>query len=175
MSTLPTIPNQIITPKDLSNATSVLSHLNRTLDQITEEKEKVTKPLNEALKAERQRFKPLEEQLTAAITTIKSLMSDYLRKEQDLKDKALQALADGKLSLSKAVALAGQETTGSQASSGEGKVSFITVTKFHITDITKVPHDYLLPNEPAIRQAIKDNTIIPGIEIYQDKQIRNTR
>jgi hypothetical protein len=172
---IPNTPSAIITTDDLANATSVLSTLNQHLDAITTEKEKVTKPLNEALKAERARFKPTEERLTQAIVSIKAMMSQYLQNEQKKKDDALAALASGTADLAQAVTLAGQETTSANSSTGNGKVSFITVRKFRITDITKVPHAYLLPNEPLIRQAMKDNTPIEGVTYYEDKQIRNTR
>ncbi len=48
---------KIINEKDLLEATEMLSQVNKIKDKITLEKEKVVLPLNEALKAERARWK----------------------------------------------------------------------------------------------------------------------
>ena len=164
----------IITQVDLEQATILLSDLNRKLDAITTEKEKVTKPLNEALKAERARFKPYEEQLSLAIASIKQAMSLFITVQEDTKAKAILALQQGEATALDTVAIIA-DNNAQGAKTEQGAVSFINVKAWKITDITKVPHTHLLPNEPLIRQAMKDGQPIAGIEYYMEKQIRNRR
>jgi len=75
-------------PASMVIGVELLSNCNKLLDNLTKEKEKVTKPLNEALKAERARFKPLEGILESAITSIRSKMSVYQTEQVRLQRKA---------------------------------------------------------------------------------------
>lgn len=46
---------------------------------------------------------------------------------------------------------------------------------FRITDETLIPRQYLMVNEPAIRsvvKALKQNTQIPGVEVYSEDSVR---
>lgn len=168
-----TLPS-IITQVDLEQATVLLSDLNRKLDAITTEKEKVTKPLNEALKAERARFKPYEEQLSLAIQSIKDAMRYFLQVQEDTKTKALLALQQGEATALDTVAIIA-DNNAQGAKTEQGAVSFINVKAWKITDITKVPYEYLLTNDVKIREAMKQAQPIAGIEYYMEKQIRNRR
>lgn len=171
--TPPTIP-AIVTQEDLQGATVLLSELNRKLDTLKEEKEKVTKPLNEALKQERARFKPYEEALQGAVDQIKDAMKSFIAKEEEAKAKALIDLRAGNTTATEAIATIAENNTQG-AKTTQGAVSFVEVKAFRIIDITKVPHDYLLPNETMIRQAMKEGKPIAGVEYYTEKQIRNRR
>ena len=54
------------------------------------------------------------------------------------------------------------------------KISGISTQKrwtFRIVDVTKIPHQYLIPDEKAIRQvvrALRNKANIPGIEVYSE-------
>src|SRR5574343_620943 len=89
----------IIDDASLKLGVEMLSRLNQYNDSMQAEKEKVTKPLNEALKAERARFKPLETLYNDAIATIRQKMTDYqtnlIRLQREAQEKIASKLASG--------------------------------------------------------------------------------
>jgi hypothetical protein len=56
-----------------------------------------------------------------------------------------------------------------------GGVSFRKVQKFEVIDIAKVPAAYILPNEVAIRGAMKLGKEIPGVRYYFEEIPYNAR
>ncbi len=53
-------------------------------------------------------------------------------------------------------------------------VSFTTVWKFEVVNVSELPREYLMPDERYIRdvvKALKGNTKIPGIRVYSDQQV----
>jgi hypothetical protein len=169
-----TINNQ----ETLEQATSILSQLNKNLDILTAHKEGKTLPLNAALKSIRADYKPLETQLTDAITSIKNSITTYVGKQ--IKEAAeLQAriLADGRTSLeTKITKLAEVDNSGTdKVQTAQGSVSFVTVKKWRIKDESLIPRAFLIPNEDAIKQAMKEQSPIPGVEFYEEQSIRNYR
>lgn len=166
----------IMDRESMAEAVELLSQANKMKDFVTTEREKVTKPLNEALKAERARWKPLETDLENGIANIRSKMGKY-QTEADRKAKEKEASiaarigeGKGKLKIETAVAkLASIETPDQEVSTDSGSVKFRTVQKFEIIDITMVPSEYLLPNEPLIRQAIAKAVEIPGIRYFEEQ------
>ena len=170
VGSVPTINTQ----GDLEGATVILSELNRKLDALKEEREKVTKPLNEALKAERARFKPYEDKLTEAVATIKASMAGFITRQEEERARALKELQAGEKTAVEAVAImADNQSTG--AKTATGSVSFVEVKAWRIVDIEKIPRAYMVPNEPAIREAMKAGQPVDGVEYYMEKQIRNRR
>lgn len=165
---------------DLAKATEFLSELNKTGDRIKAEEEKVTKPLNEALKAERGRFKPFKDSIADAVARVRAEMTTYRTKvkakEEDDKAKLALRAAKGTISLDKAAEkLAAIEVPKGPIQTTSGSVSFRTVPKFEVLDTSKLPSAYILPNEPAIREAMKDGLKLPGVRYYNEEQPINRR
>jgi len=52
-----------------------------------------------------------------------------------------------------------------------GLISKKTVTKFEVVDKSKLPLDFLVPDEKAIRKAISEGKEIEGVRVYQDIQV----
>jgi len=170
VGSIPTITTQ----SDLEGATIILSELNRKLDTLKEEREKVTKPLNEALKAERARFKPYEDKLTEAVATIKAGMAGFITRQEEERARALKELQAGKVDAVQAVAtMAENNSTGAKTESGS--VSFVEVKAWRVIDESKIPREFLQVNEAKIKEAMKAGTPVEGIEYYLEKQIRNRR
>jgi hypothetical protein len=168
----------IVDVQSLQQATSTLSWLNTQLDNLTAEKEKVTKPLNEALKAERNRFKPAETILSNAIDTLRQNISMYVTAQQRIATEQEQKiLADKRTSTdTKINKLATIENTATdKVTTEQGSISFITVKKYRVTDIAKIPLHFLQVNDDLIKQALKENSPIAGIEYYTEQSIRNYR
>ncbi len=172
----------IATQEDMAGAVTLLSNLNRSLDKITEEKEKVTKPLNEALKAERGRWKPFETKLESAISTIRSKMSSYqtesarLAKIEEEKIAARIAPGKGNLSMETATKKIDEiERADKSVATDAGLVKFRTDKKLKITDALIIPREYLVVDEKAVFEALKKGTTIPGAEIEEVQTPVNIR
>lgn len=157
-------------PKSLEQAMEFLSNLNAKLDQVVDSRETITKPLNEALKQARLKYKPIETTLESAIDVIRDKMSAYAteidnerkKEEQRIQDK----LENGKMSIP--TALKKIETLDSvpgTVSSNSGSVSFRPVEKLKIVDPLLVPRQYLTINEKAVLDDLKNGVKVAGCEI----------
>lgn len=173
---------KIGTPNDMEQATSVLSRLNKFSDDLKKEKEKVTKPLNAALKAERARFAPLEDVLESSIATLRKNMGAYQTEQIRIQRIEEQKIADrigsgkGKLKIETAItkidAVAKPET---KVVTDSGSVRFTEMKKFEVVDITKLPHEFLLPDMVAIRAAMKEGKELTGVRYWTEQVPVNTR
>ena len=161
-----------ITSETMPKAVELLSQLNKFLDKLTEEKEKITKPMNEALKEVRSRYKPTELLLEGAISHLRSDMSQYqteqlrIKKEEEEKIAARIGDGKGKLKIETAVdKINNLNTPASKVSTDAGEVKFRTDKKLKITDENLIPREYLEINESKLLSALKLGNIIPGAEI----------
>jgi len=156
--------------EDMQKATSLLSQLNKLNDRITELKDEVLKPLLEATKAERARWKPSELKNEQAIAYIRSEMTSYqtaLLKAKRLKEEAItKKLSDNKITLDKAItSLEKLPALANTTSTDDGAVSFRNKQTLKVTDITKIAHLYFDLNETRLLDALKTGILIPGAEI----------
>lgn len=166
----------------MAEATTLLSTLNKINDRITEEKEKVTIPLKEALKAENARFAPFEALYKDAISSIRIKMTRYQTEALSLTQTAASSLlarikpGKGNLTIQTATQkLADLPTPASTVSTDAGTIKFRTVTKFTVPDHTKLPLTYLMPDEAKIKQALKENVRILGVNYYEEQVPVNYR
>lgn len=157
--------------KDLIKATEILTLINTYADSVKKSKEAVTKPLNEALKATRTMFKPLEDKLNEAIMVIRKEMTNYQTEQMRQARLEAEKVATGEVSIESAVAL----TPDKKVASKSGSITFVTVKKFEIEDITKVPKDYIMLNEVAVRQALSSGIKLAGIRYWDEQTPRNSR
>lgn len=167
----------ILTNEDLTRATSLLSQLNKQLDAIKAHKEEKTKPLNAALKAIREDYRPYETILSEAIDSLKVKMTTYatlaLKEKQAQEDKIL---ADKRTTTeTKIDRLSTLVDNPTEANTDDGSVKFYTIKKYRVLDITKVPHDLLQVNDTLIKELMKEGEPIPGIEFYEEQTLRNYR
>lgn len=79
--------------KGEKTATAALSELNKLGDEITGQKEELTKPLNAVLKAIRERYKPVETAHANAIRIIKGKLIAYHNAKQAAADKEAAQIA----------------------------------------------------------------------------------
>jgi len=170
----------IATQEDLITATSVLSELNRAKDAIILEREKVTRPLLDALNAERARWKPQETKLDNLITKIRGAMTTFqtaLIAKQRLQEEAIaKKVESGAIKPETAIRRLGQiEDVDKRVETASGSVSFKTVMRFEVVDIDAVPNEYLLVNEVKVRQTLKEGKAIPGIREFEEQIPINTR
>ena len=166
--------------EDMKSATAMLSRVNKVLDSVTEEREKVTKPLNEALKAERTRWKPLETQLNDIIDLLRGKMSSYqtemLQKQKKDEAKIAEKVASGKLSMEKAVTKLGElPALSEKIATEEGSVGFRTAYSVKLTHVNLIPREYLIPDEKKILEALRTGQAISGCELVETQVPVNRR
>lgn len=155
--------------KSMKHATELLSKINQVGDKITEEKEKVTKPLNQALKAERARWKPVEDVYEEAVSIIRGKMTEYQtaeikkQREEEARIAARVGEGKGKLKVETAVKkIEDIERVDDKVKTESGMVKFREDKVLKIMDETFIPDEYWVLDEKKILGALKAGVDVPG-------------
>lgn len=177
------ISDLVIDDKEsLTMATQLLSEANRYLDSVVAWKEAKTKPLNQALRVIRHETKPLEKKLETMIESIRLKMGNYQSRIIAKRSAHEKKIADrigegkGKLKLETAINKIGNlEEVENKTEAEAGSVTFVKQQQFEIMDRTMIPNEYMLPDEPKIRLAMKAGIKIAGIRYFTVQVPRNQR
>ncbi len=160
--------------KDMERATFMLSRLNQMNDKVVEEREKVTVPLNQALKAERGRWKPIETILGGAIDHVRGVMGAYQtrmvneQREEEARIAARVGEGKGKLKVETAIRQMDEvEKPAERVETNAGVVKFRTDKVLKIVDETLIPHEYYDLNEKRVLDALKEDKDVPGTVIEE--------
>lgn len=166
----------------LEVATEMLSRLNLKLKAVTTEKEKVTKPLNAALAAERGRWKPLETMLESAILTIRKEMSAYqteqvrIQKEEEAKIANRIGEGKGKLKVETAVRKIEElDAPETHIATASGSLKFRTDKILKVTDMSKIPMKYFVLNDSMLTKDLKAGIVVAGAELEEVQTPINNR
>ncbi len=149
--------------ESLEEASKFLSKINKILDAIQSEKLKITAPLNEALKVERARWKPLETVYEDLIADTRNKLSLYqtAKMKQAEADyvKIAKQVGNGKLNIDTAQEKIEQIN---QPQKKVAKVSFREDKVLKIVNIAKIPDEYWVVDEKAVKEALKAGKEVPG-------------
>lgn len=163
---------ELTTDAQVVEATEVLSNLNRTLDAVEAEKEKVLKPLREAAKAEKARWAPIEEMFSAGVAHLRGLLSEYQTrkvKEKEVEEKRiLDRVGEGRGYIKPETAIAKLEemqTPAEKVVAESGALSFRESKQLKVTDPALVPDEYWMIDEKALLADLKKGISVPGAEI----------
>ncbi len=170
----------IKTEADMSKAVVMLSEVNKVADGVKTEKEKIVKPLNEALKAERARWAPIETACTNAVATIRQKMMSYQKKLDaeiaEKKAKIIDRVDRGTLRVETAVdKMEALPDAAASVMTTAGSIQWRTVKKLVITNEKMIPREYLDVNEVRIKEALKAGKVVPGAEMIEEKIPSNSR
>lgn len=172
----------IATGEDMTLATETLSKLNALNDRVVEDREKITKPLNAALKEVRAKYKPIESQLEEAIGIVRGKMSKYqtaalkAKSDEEARISARIGEGRGKLKIETAVAqIEAIETPEAKVETEAGAVVFIPTKKFEIVSLAELPIEYHVADEIAIRKKMKEGVELPGVRYWIEQVPRNNR
>lgn len=174
--------------KDMTKATEILSRLNKAADAADAEKNKVMRPLLDAVNAERGRWKPLETELKAGIDHIRKVMTVYRTEQKKTADEEAARIearvgsGKGKLKAETAIAkMADIEQPEENIIADSGMVKFRTVNVFEIEDIGQILDatglqfiDVSLKMR-AVEEALKRGEKIPGIKYSTEERPVNSR
>lgn len=166
--------------KSMKEATELLSVVNQRLDAIEAEKKTITDPANAILKRERARWKPTETMLESAVSILRKNITAYQtiakRKADEAAAKITEKVQAGKISAPTAIRKMGEiDGPAEKVKSDSGSIAFRTEHKFEVLDHTKLPWAYLVPDESAIRTAMKDGLKLPGVRYYTEEVPVNRR
>lgn len=167
---LTTVSVAITNATDMTDATATLSRVNKTLDAMKEEEEKVTKPLKAALKAETDRWKPYRDQLTSVRDAIRNAMSMYQtaerKREEEAKAKITARVEKGTLTMDTAARKLNEVVTvDNKVATDVGSVGFRTSHVLVVTNESLIPRTYLVIDEAKVKAALKAGLEVPGARL----------
>ncbi len=168
--------------ESLASAADILKAVKDAGKVVKGEKEKITKPLNDALKNARDLFRPIEDDLKTGERIIKDKMVDY---EAEIEAKRAAEAAKLEARVEKGTMrtdtamrkMDDLETVDSTVKGAKGSVNFREVRKVKIVDPTKIPLKYLANEKviDAIRAAVStdvlNGTKVEGVEIVIEKVV----
>lgn len=173
---------EIAGPKDMEVASDIRTKLKKIASSVKADKEKITKPLNETLKEVRGRYSPIEDKIDEALTMLDKKMSIYQTEAKRIADAEAAKIAarvgdgKGKLQPETAVRKLGEIDAPAQVIDSEhGSTGFITVKKFEVINLNKLPIEYHLANETMIRQAMREGVELAGVRYWEEQAPRNSR
>ncbi len=167
----------ITSAEQFTEAGEELKELKGEIKRVTGLRDEAVKPLQAVIDTVKSWFAPALTRLNEAEQTRKRQIGTYLEAktaQENVARLALQAAVQAGEGLAGAAALTALAT----ATDSAPKVAGISATKiwdFEITDVTKIPREFLQPNESAIRafvKAAKREDAIPGVRAFEKISIR---
>jgi len=150
----------------LDEAKGKLKQVGEWQKMLKAKKEAITKPLNEALKSVRGLFAPAEDKLSEAERVLKTGILSYREvvavKVEAKKEEIVAKVEEGKVDFEKA----GQQIEKQEAKLDEFKTR--EIIKLEIFDANLIGREYLIPDEVAIKQALKDGKEVGGCRLVKE-------
>ena len=168
--------------ESLASAADILKAVKDAGKVVKTEKEKITKPLNDALKSARDLFRPIEDDLKTGERIIKDKMVDYeaeVEAERAKQAAKLEARVEkGTMRVDTAMRKMDDLETVDQTIKGtKGSVTYREVRKVKVVDPTKIPLKYMMDErviaaiETAVRTDVLNGTKVDGVEIKIEKVV----
>jgi len=173
----------VVTKDEYEVAVEVGGKLKKVFKMVTERKEEITKPMNEALKSARALFKPMEETLEQAEKELKDKMLVYMaeerKKEADAQKKAEEEIAKQQELLKNKEITRDEASKATMNANAEAKQAEVVKTvktesgakatekfvlEYIVTDKTKIPYNFLEPDMVKIKASFKAGLPVEGVE-----------
>lgn len=168
---------EIKSDEDYSAAGELKLNLTKLNKMITAAKEKITKPLNEALKNAREMFSPAENSYKTAnaLVTRKMIDWDDLKEAEAEKEKAkIQSKVDSGYIKPETAEQKLEEVVEAPlgVKSNAGTVFSKKVKKVRIINEVLIPREYLVIDMVKLNQAmLREGKEVPGAEVYEERQL----
>jgi len=179
----------IQTDKDLENASDLVKFIKALVKKADDERTSITKPIKDSIKLLESKFKAITDPLDKAETDVKRKMLSYTQEKQRKAAEEAARIAEA----NRLAELEAAERTifdDAPDVTGEAPIEAPTIVPttvrgdygstssivkrwtFEVTDISKVPSEFLAVDAVAIREQIKSGVrTIEGIRIFQDESI----
>ena len=153
--------------KTLELASDFRSSLKAEEKRLENDKQSLTKPINESLKAIRAKYAPAEDIITQALNLLNGKMSEYqmdlLKKQREEEQKIADKVSSGYIKLETASKKIG-ELAPIEAPL---KTSFRTDHILQIFAVDFIPREYMNPIESLIIKDLKAGKQIPGARLME--------
>lgn len=163
------------TEEDYAVASDLLGKIKKVQKLVKQEKDKVLGPLLEAERAERGRWKPVEEDAANAESIIKNKMVTFVNQKEAQRQKEeakiQEKLETGKISMDKA---ATQMEKVTQAPSQVGASTVRKVRNVYVVDEALIPRQYLQVDMVKVRKDALAGVTIPGVEVREENSIASS-
>lgn len=167
---------EVKTQEDYEKATAVLGKIKTAQKLIKANRDTVLKPILEAEKAERARWKPIEQEIEQAEVIVKQKMLGYVNRiEQEAREKERKVqiqIKTGKIrpeTALKKLENVQQAPKTVSADTGSAQVKKVRTVKIIQSDL--IPDQYWTLNEVLIRKDALAGVQIPGVEVVEENSI----
>ena len=162
--------NKIKSVEDLTKADEARIKIKDKLEQLENERKEVTAPMNKSLKVVNDRYKTLTVPLKELKDKIEKMILEYRRVEEE------KRLAEE----AKLIEMSGNElatitnSVPAVIETKTAKTTFVKKWTYEIIDEKKIPRQFLMVNDSAVKDAISEGKReINGLKIYQEEGFRD--
>lgn len=174
----------IETPEQEARAVEFCSQAKIRIGMLETARTRLVKPLNDHVKMINAEFKSVISPMEEAIQIVKDGMTEYRRSETMkaaeeqkamLEQEARLAARQGDVDSVQEIAKAHAEVEAAAPSivrTQTGKASFRTAYRFEIVDAAQIPHEFLMPDEAKIKDAVKaaqGEITIAGVRVWKEE------
>lgn len=131
---------------------------------------RTTAPYREIVAAINARASEFIEPLQEVESILSFKMSDFTRKEHLSKQQIQQKIVEAQALFDVDGSIEAPVSPKNKMKGSGATVSIKSVKKYRVVDFAEVPREFLMINEDAVKQAMKDGRVIPGIEIYEEQK-----
>ena len=157
--------------ESLIEAGNILKKVKQVGKMIKERKEEITKPMNEAIKSVRALFAPVEEKQAQAQKLVEDKMNTYNREQMAIAQKAhdenMAQLSDPNRTATSPIEIKPVPEVIKKTDDFHTR----TTKVFKVVDKTKLPWEYLLADEVAIRKAMHAGIELAGVEYSTETKV----
>lgn len=137
---------------------------------LEDKRTEITRPLNQALRAVNDLFRPPKQRFESLEKLLKDKISAYLRQKSEANAAALKAAAVA------ATPEAATQIIQQVAPVVPPQGVFVRqVWRFEVTDPDLVPREFCSPDPDKIRRVAPETASIPGVRFYQEDQVSARR
>lgn len=139
----------LTTPRDFESAGEYLTYISSTLKRLEADRTAITGPMNESLRAVNDLFRPVKSRL---MDRKKALVARISEARKDQEDARLAAIATGD-----------HDQIVANISAPASTMSEVSVVDYEITDLSRVPVEFLDVKRAALLVAIRSGREVPGV------------
>lgn len=161
-------PSLILSPQTPDQASQARVQFNRLKDiekDLKAHKEAITKPLNKALGAVRDLFRPRETELGEAIEEVKDGLLEFDARAREEMRKKTERLEERVEAGEVSEGFASKQLAKASDRVGEGVVNTQTRKGYEITDESKIPDPYWVLDLVKLRRDVLGGVEVPGTRV----------
>lgn len=157
----------VTTQEEFELAGKLIKELKEKVKEAQKSEATILDPLKQAMEATKAHYRPFYNDVAELEADTKSKMKLFVEKQSKLIEKAKDDFEGGKIKKASTY-MNKVETLSVQSAKG---ASVRKVKTLVINDFTKIPREYLVPDEAKIKEALLSGKTIAGCEIKLENSI----